>query len=288
MSVFKAIAKGLGTTFRKPRLVVILYVVNLVFAVAAAAPLLALIQRELGHSLMGSNVRPVDALWLGEAALKYGDAAPALLAGLIVAAVLYLALQVFLNGGLVGRLLDREGRTTLEPFLADCGRYFWRYVRIFLVSLVFYVLAFGVVLKLLAALIRPASEGAVTEWLPLILSNLHFLVALLLLSILRMIVDYARIAVVADGEAKILRALRHALKFLGQRFFKAWAIYLLLVLLTVAGAVVFYIVLGRFAAPGVTGIVAGLVWMQINVLFRVWMRALFVSAQAEYYRSHPY
>jgi hypothetical protein len=288
MSVLKAIAKGMGTTLRKPRLVVILYVFNLVFAVAAAAPFLLLVHQELGHSLAGSNVRPADVTWLGEAALKYGNALMPLLGLVLTVGFLYLALQVFFNGGVVGRLLDREGRTTLEPFFADCGRYFWRYVRIFLISLIFLFLTFGVLLKLLSALIRPASESAVTEWLPLILSNLHFLVALLLLSIVHMIVDYARIAVVADGEAKVLRALRHALKFLGKRFFRAWAIYLLLVLLTLVGTVVFYAVLGRFAAPAVAGTVAGLVWMQIYVLFRIWMRTVFVSAQAEYYRSHPY
>jgi hypothetical protein len=288
MSILKAIAKGMGTTFRKPRLVVILYVFNLVFAATVAVPFFAIIQSELGHSLVGSNVRPADVMWLGEAALKYGDAVPAILGVFLVQGFLYLALQVFLNGGVVGRLLDREGRTTLEPFFADCGRYFWRYVRIFLISLVFLALTFGVVLKLLSALIRPASESAVTAWLPLVLSNLHFLVALLLLSIVHMIVDYARIAVVADGEAKVLRALRHALKFLGKRFFRAWAIYLLLVFLTLVGTVAFYIILGRFASPGVAWVIAGLLLMQIYVLFRTWIRTVFVSAQAEYYRSHPY
>lgn len=288
MSIIKAILKGLGTTLRKPRLAVILYVFNLGFAAAVLLPFFAVVQSELGHSFLGSNVRPADVMWLGEAALKYGDAAPAVVGQALAAALIYFALSLFLNGGVVGRLLDREGRTTLEPFFADCGRYFWRYVRIFLVSLVFYVLGFGLVLKLLSALMRPAAENAVTEWLPLILSNLHFLIALLLLSVVHMIVDYARIAVVADAEAKVLRALRHALKFLRKRFLRAWAIYLLLVLLTVASTIVFYAVLGRFAAPGVAGVIAGLVWMQAYVLFRVWMRTVFVSAQAEYYRAHPY
>ena len=288
MSAFKAIAKGLGTTFRKPRIVLVLYVFNLGFAVLAAVPFVLLIQRELGPSLLGSSVRPVDIMWIGEAVLKYGEALPVLLGGLVVAAVLYLALQTFLNGGVVGRLIDREGRTTLEPFFADAGRYFWRFVRIFLISVVFLILTFGIVLELVSALIKPASESAATEWLPLILSNVHFLLALLLLSIVRMVVDYTRIAVVPDGEAKVLRALRHALKFLRKRFFRAWAIYLALVGLTLAGAVVFYVALGRFSDPVVPGIVAGLALMQVYVVFRVWVRTLFVAAQAEYYKAHPY
>jgi len=288
MSIFQAIIKGMGTTLRKPRLLVILYVANLAFAVVVAAPFLLLVQNELGHSFLGSNVRPVDITWLGEAVLKYQAALPALLGGLAAAAVLYFVLHIFLNGGIVGRLLDREGRTTLAPFFGDCGLYFWRFVRLFLVSLVFLVLSFAVVLRLLSALFAAASEGAVTGWLPLILSNLHLVATLLLLSVVRMVIDYARIAVVADGERKVFRALRHALKFLGKRFFRAWAIYLVLAVLSLAGMVLFHVVFNRLGAPGVRWVVAGLVWMQIYVLFRIWVRTLFVAAQAEYYRAHPY
>jgi hypothetical protein len=288
MSIFKAIANGMGTTFRKPRLLVILYVVNVLFAAAVALPFLAIVQRELGHSFLGSNVRPADLTWLGEAALKYRSAVPSLTAGVFIAAFLYLALHVFLNGGIVGRLLDREGRSTLAAFAGDCGRYFWRFVRLFLVSLVFYVLTLGIFLRLLSALLEPLKEAALTEWLPLILSNLHFLVALLLLSIVHMIIDYTRIAVVADEERKVLKALRHALTFLKKRFFRAWAIYLLIVGATLAGTVVFTVVLGPLGKPGVALVLAGLAWMQFYVLFRIWIRTLFVAAQAEFYRSHPY
>ncbi len=288
MGVFKAIGNGMGTTFRKSRLLVILWVINVVTAAAVASPFLFLVQKELGHSFLGSNVQPADLMWLGEAVLKYQDALPLLIGGLVVPALLFLALQVFLNGGITGRLLDREGRPTLQAFFSDCGRYFWRYVRLFLASLVFLILTFGVLLRLLSALINPWVENAWTEWPAVILRNLHFLIALLLLSIVHMIFDYARIAVVADEEAKVLRALRHALNFLKKRFFRSWALYLLIVAGFVAGTVVFYAVHGLFSGPTVAFVLLGLVAMQLYVLFRVWVKNLFVSAQAEFYRSHPY
>ena len=288
MGIFTAIVNGMGTTLRKARLLVILYVVNGVFAVIVAVPFLAIIQKELGHSFLGSNVRPADLMWIGEAALKHRDALGALFGALAVGAFAYFGLHVFLNGGIVGRLLDREGGTGLAAFSGDCGRYFWRFVRLFLISLVFYVVTLGVFMSLVSAMFSPLSENAPTEWLPFILSNIHLLVALLLLSAVHMFLDYARIAIVADEERKVLKALRHALTFLKKRFVRAWAIYLLIVAGTVAGSVVFYVVLGRFSPPGVALVVAGFVWMQLYVLFRIWIRTLFVAAQAEFYRSHPY
>ena len=288
MGIFTAIVNGMGTTLRKARLLVILYVVNGVFAVIVAVPFLAIIQKELGHSFLGSNVRPADLMWIGEAALKHRDALGALFGALAVGAFAYFGLHVFLNGGIVGRLLDREGGTGLAAFYGDCGRYFWRFVRLFLISLVFYVVTLGVFMSLVSAMFSPLSENAPTEWLPFILSNIHLLIALLLLSAVHMFLDYARIAIVADEERKVLKALRHALTFLKKRFVRAWAIYLLIVAGTVAGSVVFYVVLGRFSPPGVALVVAGFVWMQLYVLFRIWIRTLFVAAQAEFYRSHPY
>lgn len=288
MGIFKAIADGMGTTLRKPRLLVILYTVNVLFAAIIALPFLVIVQRELGHSLLGLSVRPVDVMWLGEAALKYGGALPALAVGFVLSGFLYLALHVFLNGGTVGRLLGREGAASLAAFMGDSGRYFGKFVRLFLVSLVFYALTFGVVLQIVSALFEPMAKGAITEWLPLILSNLHLLVALLLLTVVHMIVDYTRIAIVADEERRVLKALRHALIFLKTKFFKAWALYLLVVAGTVAGTVVFYAVLKPLGGPANGLVVAGFFWMQVYVVFRIWIRTLFVAAQAEFYRSHPY
>lgn len=288
MGVFKAIIAGVGTTVRKARILVILYAVNLVFAAVAAFPLLALVRADLGPSFLGSTVRPLDPMWLGEAVLEHQEALPAIAGGLAVFGMFYLAFHVFLYGGIVSRLLDREGPATLPAFAGDCGRYVWRFTRLFAIALVFYVLTLGVVMGLVSALFRPLAETAVTEWLPLILSNLHLLIALLLLSIVHMVVDYARIAVVADAERKVLKALRHALTFLKKRFWRAWSIYLLIVLGTVGGTVVFYAVLGLLVGPGVARLLAGLVWMQAYVIFRIWIRTVFVAAQSEFYRSHPY
>ena len=288
MGVIKAILNGIGTTARKPRILVILYAANLAFAVLVALPILALIQAELGHSLLGTSVRPVDLMWIGEAVLKHGESMAALAAGFAAAGLAYLVLQIFLYGGTVGRIIDREGPALLGAFAADSGRYFWRFVRLFLLSAVFLALTLGAMMALVSALFEPLSKAAVTEWVPLILSNVHFLIALLLLSIVHMVIDYTRLAVVADEERRVLKALRHALTFLRTRFFRAWAIYLLIVAATVAGSVVFYVLLGRLAAPAVAAAVAAFVWMQTYVFFRIWIRTLFVAAQSEYYRAHPY
>jgi hypothetical protein len=288
MSVIRSIGAGIGNTFRKRRILFYLWAVNVAFALAVAFPVLALIQKELGHSLLGSGVRVFDITWLGEMVFKYGSALPAIAAGMALPALLFVLFYIFLNGGIIGRLLDREGPVTLAAFLADCGRYAGRFFRLFLISLLFYAVLFGGLLSLLSAGLKPWVESARTEWPLLILSNVRLLIGLLLLSVVHMVFDYARIVAVADEERRAFRALRLALGFLKKRFFRAWGLYLLVVLAILAGAALDLIVSGWIGDASTLALVLSLFWMQVMVVYRVWTKVLFFSAQAEFYRMHPY
>ncbi|MGZ7066050.1 MAG: hypothetical protein ACXVI6_06825 [Candidatus Aminicenantales bacterium] len=288
MAVFKAAGSGIGTASRRSRLLLILWIINVLFALLIAGPFFALFSSDLGHSLLGRNLQTLDFIWLGDLVFRYQNMAPAALAAVAIPVVLYALVYVFLNGGIIGRLLDREGRTTPQTFFSDCGRYFWRFVRLFLVSLLFYALAFGVILEALSALLKPVSEKALTEWPDFWISGLHSVAALLCLSLVHMVFDYARILVVAEDDRRVLHALMTALQFVGKRFFRAWFLYLLIAAGSVAGTVV-YVVVGQAIPPeGLAWTGIGILWGQVFIAFRLWTKMVFFSGQAEYVRITPY
>jgi hypothetical protein len=288
MAVFKAIGSGITTASRRPRLLLILWVINVLFAVLIAGPFFALFKSDLGHSLLGRNLQAVDFIWLGDLLFRYQDVAPAALAVVTTPVVLYTLVYVFLNGGIIGRLLDREGRTTPQTFFSDCGRYFWRFVRLFLVSLLFYALAFGVVLEAVSALLKPVSERALTEWPDIWISGLHSVLALVFLSLVHMVFDYARITVVADDDRRVLHALRAALRFVGRRFFRAWSLYLLIAAGSVAGTAAYVLAGQAIPAEGLAWTGLAIFWGQAFIAFRLWTKMVFFSAQSEYLRINPY
>ncbi len=288
MAVLKAAGSGMTTASRRPRLLLILWVINVLFALLIAGPFFALFSSDLGHSLLGRNLQTLDFIWLGDLLFRYQDVAPAALAAVAIPVVLYAIVYVFLNGGIIGRLLDGEGRTTPQTFFSDCGRYFWRFVRLFLASLIFYALAFGVVLEALSALLKPVSEKALTEWPDFWISGLHSVAALLFLSLVHMVFDYARILIVAEDDRRVLHALVTALRFVGKRFFRAWFLYLLIAAASVAGTAV-YALAGQAIPPeGLAWTGFGILWGQMFIAFRLWTKMVFFSAQAEYLRTGPY
>jgi hypothetical protein len=288
MAVLKSIGNGIRTAARKPRLLLDLWVINFVFALLVAGPFYALFKADLGHSLLGRNLQSLDFIWLGDLVYRYQDMAPAALAWVMIPVLLYMLFYVFLNGGIIGRLLDGEGRTTPQSFFADCGRYFWRFVRLFLVSLLFYALAFGVILGALSALLKPVMENARTEWTGFWISCLRTIFALLLLSLVHMILDYARILVVAEDDRHVLHALKTALRFIGRRFFRAWFLYLLIAAGFLAGTALYFLACGVIPDTGLIWTGLGIVWAQAFIAFRLLTKMVFFSSQAEYYRSSHY
>lgn len=288
MGIGKAFLNGTALVLRRPKIVLLLWALNTAIALVAALPFASIVQAELGPSFWGSNIRPLDLPWLSEAALRHGASLPALAAGLAGAAVLTLILQVFLNGGILGRLLEREEKPFLQAFFGDAARYFGRFLRLFALSLVALPLVLWAGLELLRALSARALESAGTEWTVIVLTNLRLLAGLLVLSIVRMAFDYARISIVADGRRRALAALAHAAKFLKKRFFRSWALYLLVTVLSLAGTALFLAVLGALSGPRVAFVVIGAILMQLHVIFRAAMKTLLFASQAEFYKAHPY
>jgi len=288
MSVFSSIGRGMATACRKPRVLLILYLVNLAVALLAAGPFYALAKADLGHSLLGRNLQALDFVWLGELVYRYQNAAPAVSAWLLGSVLLYAVFSVFLSGGTIGRLLDTEGRTTARSFFSDCGRYFGRFLRLFLLALPCYVLALGAVPAALSALLGPMVENARTAWTPFGVTLGGTALTLLALSLVHMVFDYARLRTVTEDDPSSLRALRAALLFLRRRFFRGWGLYLFIALGFLAGTGVAAALAGLLPGESLFFVAVAVGGMQLFILFRLWTRMVFFAAQADYYLSgHP-
>ena len=189
-----------------------------------------------------------------------------------------------MNGGIIGRLLDGGSGTRLAAFFGDCGRYFWRFLRLFLLSVPFYVIAFGILWSLLSAVLGPWERNALTEWTVVILSAVETVFTLLLLTLVHMVFDYARIIVVAEDEPWVIRALGRAFVFIGRRFFRSWGLYLLVGAFLLGGTAL-YLYTGRgIPSTGLAFLAVGILWGQAFIVFRLWIKMLFFSSQAEFYR----
>jgi hypothetical protein len=288
MRILKLFGLGFQTVDKRIKIAVYLWVVNLLFSLVVIAPLYFLLEEEFSRSLLENQMAKGNDLliWMGDFIFKIRDFYPALWGWILVPLVIYLFFNIFLSGGVIGRIVSPHEKTNFANFLSDCGKYFFRFFRVFLIFLVGFVIFFGVVYRLISAVLELWTKNASTEWPLIFVSNLKFIIALLLFSIVRMFFDYVKIRLVMEDSKKAIRSTLLNFAFLGKGFFKAWILYLLVGLVAFILFVVYLLVHRIFPQDGIFFILIFL-WQQLYIFSRMWTKMLFFSTEYHFAFLNP-
>ncbi len=218
------LAQGAALVWRRQSVLWWIFLVNFVLALIGTVPLALRLAPILDHSLAAERlVRGFDPVVLIELATQpsrpfNAAAAPALLS------VVFLVFMVFIEGGLL-KLYWLDRKLTAAEFFEACGGFFWRLVRLALLSLVGFVPLFflaGVVVKWSGKLAENAAAPRLGFWVEAI----GLLVVLFLLLAVRLCFDMAQVRLVAENEPRAARALRRAFSLTRRNFFALYWLYL--------------------------------------------------------------
>ncbi|MCW5969555.1 MAG: hypothetical protein KIT57_13685 [Blastocatellales bacterium] len=289
--MFESFARGLVQASRSWAMLLVLTAASIFFALPVAAPLFILIaQTSAGtHAPYRMMSDRIDPIWLIDlfnerlagASLLTMISQAAILTG--VMAFFFLIANVLFAGGILGVFSHPDGRFSHARFWAGAGRYFPRFLRLWLLSLVVYGLAIaGYLLALIpinASDARASAErpGAIRQWAAAA-------VLLLALSVINLIFDYARIGAVLGDRARMFAEVFRAARFSFGHFRRTFGLY---ILLSFVGMCVFGVIVGiRGAVEQNTpfAVFAAVVLGQLAIGARWWSRLSFYSAQLDLYR----
>jgi hypothetical protein len=289
VGIFNILAQGFGTAARKVRLAFYLWLAHLALAVLLIAPAYFIFQKEFARSLMGGQLfSGVDVLWLGDLIYRYQSLGPVFLGWLLVTAAFYVVVRVFLNGGVIGRLTSGPGRVVLRDFFQNGAAYFWRLARVFLISVVGYLIVLGGLGRLVGIPFHAWTKNASTQWTILTASTLRLLVFLLLLSIVKMFFDYVKVILIAEDKRGAVRMTLKNFGFVGRRFLKVWGIFLMVGALFLALSAV-YLLVGRLIPRAGGGWAAALfLWQQVYVFAAGWVAVLFFATEYHVWRTQQF
>lgn len=245
MTFVGALMNGFGRLARAWRMVLLLWLVNVALAAPFAVALAADLDHSLGKSLVHENLlEGFDMGWQGE---LQNDArglvttfGPELLRGgaffenlerwwkgdlvslpplLVGAGVAYAVVWAFLLGGVIERLgagPHGAGAPGAAGYFAACGRHFFRFLRLAILSGVLYYLLYRLV-RTAFGWLSDAMRDVTVERTALAWTFLGLAVTVLLLTVIRVVFDYAKIAVVAEGRRSTLVAAWRGLSFVASR-----------------------------------------------------------------------
>ena len=309
-----SLAAGFRSLRRNPGLVLLVLATNLALALVLAVPLAGQLERDLAHTgasrgmlygfdydwwtrfdekatgpaasfapdLLGTGfmLRNADLLLRGSipgGLFAFGSGPdPAILGS----GVLYLLLQVFLTGGLLGVFRAPAGGWTFRSIVHGSGFYFGRILRVSLLALA----ATGVVFAAYAPFAR-WSDGlareAVSERTALALTFGHRAALLLLLVLVHMVSSHAKVLVVREERLSAVLALASSAGLCLRRFASAFGQYAVVFLFALVLLAAFAFVDARLAVTGYRTQLLAFVFFELFVAARIALRLGLLASQLE-------
>jgi hypothetical protein len=193
---------------------------------------------------------------------------------------LYLLLQVFLTGGLLGVFRAPQGGWTVRGLVHGSGFYFGRILRVSLLALV----ATGIVFAANAPFARwvdGVAREAVSERTAVALTLGRHALLLLALVLVHMVSSYAKILVVCEERLSAALAVLSSLGFCARRFLAAFGQYVVVLGLGAAVLFLFGLLDARLDVVGWRSQLVALVLFQLFVAARIALRLGLLASQVE-------
>jgi hypothetical protein len=309
--VWAGLRAGLSATWAARRYVLLAYGLNLALALGLAAVVHDALSRSLGASLAAGRMRASwDSLWYASYATQASgpaatlrpsvsgigavlDALDAFLdgfasvlptaagTGLLPAAIVYLLAWTFLGGGFLATFTRREPG---DGFLAGAARFFPRLLVLAALGLAGYAALLGPLRGALEDGVAARLHDVFDERVRFAWTLAVYAAVWVLVLLLNLVLDYARVQVVRADDPRWLRApfaaLAGAVRLVGRHPLKTGALYL-------GTGLLWLLWLGLYAAvvPGArtasaAAILGGFLLGQVYVAGRVALRCVFYASEA--------
>jgi hypothetical protein len=280
-----ALGYGLGTAARRPRLALMLWAWNLAIAAIVTAPVWRWWTDALSNApaadrlLDGLDLAILAELTRYDRTSVWSLVRSSLGAGILAA----LVTNALVVGGVLEVLLTDDSRSFMHRFFRGAGHFFWRFLRMLVMSVVAGLIALTATGAVVGLMVRPLAEST---WEPgwVLAAFIQLVILGLVVLWFYLALDYARIRVALADSRRTLRAWLGSLGFVCRRVFGTYAIttVIALLLLVVAGLYLGYC--GAVPAKTRATILLMLIVQQAFMVVRSGLRVAHLGAEVEYYR----
>ncbi len=302
--------KGFRITGKAMKLVILLFMINLLFSLLLAIPMYNSLKDSFGQSEAGSRMaKGFDYIWwqefrdeaeglettfspsvIGKGAIlnnlesliqmRFFSLPPILIAfGLF-----YIILHVFLAGGILTILNQDVPKFSMKEFARGAGSHFFRFFVLMLFSWVF-IISISVFLRdAFSSVLTNITSDSLSEVTPFYIRLAFSALTFVLLLFIQMVFDYARIKIVLDESRNVLKSALEALAFVLRHPFSTFGLFYLILLIQVAVTVIYILLKEIIPQSNFPWVLAGFLLQQIFIIAVIWVRCLLYSSQMEFYR----
>ena len=283
---------GITQATRNWPMVLVLLAASLATTIPVIVPIFLLITMTSSSTLAPFTLiaHKLDSAWLidliNDRLAGFSISSSLLQVGVLLAVAAFFSLlqNVFFAGGIIEVLTDGYEKFSLRRFWGGSGSWFPRFFRLWMLSLIPTGAAVAV-FAIATNYIRAWDEEASQEKPGAVASLAAAAILVLVIMIINMIFDYARIAAVLNHSRGMFRETLRSFRFSLGRFVGAFGLY---ILIAAVGAGVFLLLAAlrsSFPQSSLLAALFAILLAQIAIGARLWNRITFYAAQIDYFRK---
>jgi hypothetical protein len=311
MKVLFALRMGMGITLRKFGIVILLLIINVIFAFVLSVPMFFTLQHSFGDSIVRDNMLDgFDTLWYGEfqyeikgvassfnpsiigigaflsnfTNIESGKLFQNLLSPISILMILYLIFGTFLNGGILGTFNQPEKKFSFINFFKDCSKYFFRFLLIMICAVACYVVLYKYFFPWLGNIFNKWGENATVEKIPFLFDRIRNFISLVIICFIGIVFDYTKIITVVEQKRNIIMSFVKSLIFIFLYITKSFSLYIVLMIIGIVFIIFYAVSESLFTQNTLQNIWIVFGIQQTYILLKLWLKCTFFSSQMTLYK----
>ena len=282
ISIFIAYKNGLFTAWKEKRMLFWLYGFNLLFAYLITMPLSMMLTKALDKTTAADKILQSFDYTIYTTIMDVFGKGVDLGRTITTVGLIYLIVNIFFAGGIL-KIFIEERRFTLKDFFNGCIEYFNRFLRLFMISGIFIIIAILMFL-LFSEFLSLFADNSTTEHLPFLFFVLRVLFLGSLLALINMLFDYAKIMTVVNDFQSMYATVKKSIIFVMMSPQKTMGLYFSYFLAFILFIIIYLLVESLILVTGWLTILIYFLWTQIFMISRIWIRMSFFFGQYIFYR----
>jgi hypothetical protein len=283
-NVKRVIPEGINLIRKNGKFVYLFWLTNIVFAIVLSLPIYYILEDNLLHSTYGQKLSfTFDYVWYLQLQQLYKHNIGVQQYIIYGTVGVYVLIQVFYLAGLT-TVFNNPKKNHYVDFFYGAVKFWYRFTKVLLISLVFYAIAFIIndYLGILLTYLFSESEYRSTEF---ILRTSRYLLLIFLIGTVSIISDYTKVSLAITDREKVLREIGNTLRFLKKNFYQVFIIFFIVALFGAVGSIVYNIVDSFIPKTSFIYFLFAFILQQLLIIFRLLVRMLFCSTEIINYKD---
>ncbi len=269
MKILSSYFNGFVSAYKVKKLVTTIFLITLFLALILAIPFGNTIKNKAGNSMAFiSLIKDFNYPVYKDFMNQYADAIYPFISVAIWTGIFYLLFTIFFEGGILDILIRNERKYSLTTFWGANARYFSRFLRHAIYSIIIQVVIALAVYIPVVNILDSVSATVESEKTLFYIFLTGVIIHLIFFIFILTVTDYAKIMMVENKKYKPFKTLFKSFKFVLKHFLSTYILYLSLLIVPVVLLIVYF---GLEAQIGMSTGIQILIILIIQQLF-IWCR----------------